>query len=157
MAVESGLYGNATWVTDVDTGTCTTVDTVPTTGWARVCHLTKWTLNRSVKSSKYLSNMTKGNERTTTGGYMASGTLETLMCMDAAEMALIEPGDRVRLRLYVAPLLGHTVSAKITGVSYDVDLEAGGEIRPVFTWEQDDNDPVWNGALAAAPALPAPA
>lgn len=87
---------------------------------------------------------------------MASGTLETLMCMDATEMGLIEPGDRVRLRLYVAPLIGHTVTAKITAVSYDVDLEAGGEIRPVFTWEQDDNDPVWNGALAAAPALPAP-
>ena len=156
MAVESGLYGNATWVTNADTGTCTVADTVPTTGFARVCHLTKWTMNRSVKSSRYVSNMTKGNERTVTGATTSTGTLETVMCMDDEEMALIEPGDRVLLRLYVAPLVGHALTVKITSVSYEVNLEAN-EVRPVFNWESDDNDPLYNVTLAAAPALPVPA
>lgn len=157
MAVESGLYGNATFVADADTGTCDTADTVPTTGWALVCHLTKWTMNRTVKSSKYVSNQTNGNERTTTGANQASGTIETIMCMDADEMAAIEPGDRLRLRLYTAPLLGHELTVKITGQSYEVALEDGTEVRPVYTWELDDSFPEFNVALAAAPAIPTPA
>ena len=154
MAVESGQYGNATFVTDADTGTCTTADTIPATGFAIVCHLTKWTLKRAVKKSNYASNVTRANQRVVTGGGTAEGSLETIMCMNATEMALIVPGMRIRLRLYVAPLLGHEFTAKIISCDEDVSIEDGKEVRRTFSYEQDDNLPTFNVSLAAAPALP---
>ena len=154
MSVESGQYGNATWVADADTGTCTTPDTIPSTGWALVCHLTKWTMKRAVKKSNYASNITRANERVITGGGQCSGTLEVVMCMNASEMALLAPGMRIRLRLYVAPLLGHELTVRLIDQSEDVMIEDGKEVRRTFSWEQDDNLPTFNVTLAATPALP---
>ena len=167
MSVQSGQYGNATFVADVDTGSCTVLDAVPVTvvgsigppvvvavTFALVCHLTKWTLKRAVKTSKYATNITRAKERTVVGGSTGSGTLETVMCMNVAEMLLLKPGDRIRLRLYVAPLIGHEFSAVITEESHDVEIEGGKEVRRTYSFDQDDNYPRFNIALEAAPAAP---
>ena len=154
MSVQSGQYGNATFVADVDTGNCTVADAAPVAAYALVCHLTKWTLKRAVKMSKYATNITRGNERTVVGGSTGSGTIETVMCMNAAEMTLLDPGDRIRLRLYVAPLLGHQFSAVITEESHDVEIEGGKEVRRTYGFDQDDNNPAFNVVLVAAPVVP---
>lgn len=153
MSVESGQYGNATYVADADTGTCTVADAIPATGFLIYCHLTKWTMKRGVKKSNYATNVTRANERVVTGGGQCSGTLETVMCMNATEMALLTPGMRLRTRFYVAPLLGHELTIKLIDCSEDVEIESGKEVRRQWTWEQDDNLPTFNVALAAAPAI----
>lgn len=149
MTVLSGLYGNATWVVDADTGTCETPDTAPTTGFVRVCHLTKWTMRRVVANSTYVTNMTNGNARTAVGAKSATGTIETLICDDADDANALKAGDRVRLRLYLAPLLGHEITVVLTDDGEDVDL-AGTEIRRTYSWSSDDNSPKYNTVLAAA-------
>jgi len=151
--ITSGQYGNVTWVTDADTGTSIALDTVPAAGWANVFHLTKWDLDRGVKSSKYLSTSTGGNERTISGGKTASGSMETVVDANAPDMALLNPGDRVRLRLYTAPLVGHEVTVRLLTCKESVTIEEGKEIRRTFTWEQDDRSPIWNGVLAASPVI----
>lgn len=153
MTVESGQYGNATMVTDVDTGTITTADTLPT-GFANVIHLTKWTMDRDVVEGQYASNLTKGNYRRTTGTRNCKGTIATVMDMLVANMTQLAIGARVRLRLYTAPLIGHELSVKILSKSYEVDVENGNEVRPVYNWGADDNDPYYEVALPAQPTLP---